>query len=135
MPEASGEGTAAAEREHRAWAFALPTQAHIRAAGDAAGAAALAAADATAAAAKEPRGAGGGDATRLAKLKADLLRVEATLPRGALVGSWDAPAWRQVSARRTLATMSLILLGRSIQRLRTYSKVVHEQCTSEPSQP
>lgn len=111
MPEAAEGGAAAAERggprsADLGWALGVPTQAHIRAEGSAAGAAGLALRDATAALGSAAAGGadrwGGGDAdlARLAKLHADLLRVEATLPRAALAEAWDAPAWRQVSACR-----------------------------------
>lgn len=88
MPALSeGEG-ARVEAEHRAWVYSIATQAHARAS-DAAAAASLAAAEAAELEqqAQQPR---------LAKLKCDLLRVQAELPPAALVESWDAQAWREV---------------------------------------
>lgn len=95
LPQHSDEEEAGAEREACAWLFSTPVQAHARACGgDAGTAASLAAADAAAEADHCP------DAPRLAKLKADLLRVERTLPEQALTASWDAAAWRQVCGLR-----------------------------------
>jgi len=94
MPALSEAEGARVEQEHRAWVYSLPTQAHIRAS-DAAAAASLAAAEAAALAEQS--------SPRLAKLKCDLLRVQAALPAPAVVEFWDADAWREVRN----ATLSL----------------------------
>jgi len=74
-------------QDHCALVYTMPTQAHVRAVG-AATAPNFAAVDATA---LDDVG-----RPRLAKLKSDLLRCEATLPRDALIDSWDSTAWQEV---------------------------------------
>ncbi|EIE24672.1 hypothetical protein COCSUDRAFT_46901 [Coccomyxa subellipsoidea C-169] len=86
MPALSEAEGAQVESEHRAWVYSLPTQAHVRAS-DPAIAASLAAEEAAALAEQSQ--------PRLAKLKCDLLRVQAALPPPAMAESWDADAWRQ----------------------------------------
>ena len=88
MPALSEDEGARVEAEHRAWVYSMPTQAHTRAS-DAAAAASLAAAEA--AELEQPA-----QQPRLAKLKCDLLRVQAELSPAALLETWDAQAWREV---------------------------------------
>ncbi len=106
MPALSEAEGAQVESEHRAWVYSLPTQAHVRAS-DPAVAASLAAEEAAALAEQSQ--------PRLAKLKCDLLRVQAALPPPAMAESWDADAWRQVRAI-PLACFVCCQFPKSLQR-------------------
>ncbi len=87
---------AGADAEQRAWVYNVPTQAHVRAS-DAAMATALSAADAAAFEELPPH---------LAKLKADMLRVQATLPPAALAEAWQADAWQEVRVTNVRISLS-----------------------------
>lgn len=76
---------ACADADQQAWLYNLPTQAHVRAS-DPATAGALSADDATAFNEQQQ--------PRIGKLKADLLRVQATLPPAALMDSWQVDTWQ-----------------------------------------
>ena len=71
-----------AASEQRAWVGSCTTQAAARAAGGSSALVGPMAADS--------------EAVRLAKLRGDLLQVEAALPTDALTPGWDRATWRKV---------------------------------------